>query len=108
MNLIKEYERLGGPVQAIAWSPNGTNIAVGGAAPEVRVYTAGKEGKRVATFKGHDGAVFALAFSPTTNWLAAGGFDGTVRLYDYVTKSNALVRAFVPVPIKGGAQTASK
>ena len=108
VNLIKEYERLGGPVQAIAWSPNGTNIAVGGAAPEVRVYTAGKEGKRVATFKGHDGAVFALAFSPTTNWLAVGGFDGTVRLYDYVTKSNALVRAFVPVPVKGGAQTASK
>ena len=80
----------------------------GGAAPEVRVYTAGKEGKRVATFKGHEGAVFALAFSPTTNWLAVGGFDGTVRLYDYVTKSNALVRAFVPVPLKSGAQTASK
>jgi WD40 repeat protein len=108
VNVIKEYERLGGPVQAIAWSPNGTNIAVGGAAPEVRVYTAGKEGKRVATLKGHDGAVFALAFSPTTNWLAAGGFDGQVRIYDYVAKSNALVRGFVPVPIKGAVQTASK
>lgn len=108
VNLIKEYERLGGPVQAIAWSANGTNIAIGGAAPEVRVYTAGKDGKRVATFKGHDGAVFSLAFHPTTNWLAAGGFDGTVRLYDYVSKSNQLVRAFVPVPIKGSVQTASK
>ena len=95
-------------MQAIAWSPNGTNIAVAGAAPEVRVFTAGKDGKRVATFKGHEGAVFALAFHPTTNWLAAGGFDGTVRIYDYATKSNQLVRAFVPVPIKGGAQTASK
>jgi WD40 repeat protein len=108
VNLIKEYERLGGPVQAIAWSPNGTNIAVGGAAPEVRVYTAGKDGKRVATLKGHDGAIFALTFSPTTNWLAAGGFDGTVRLYDYAAKSNELVRAFVPVPIKGVTQTASR
>ncbi len=108
VNLIKEYERLGGPVQAIAWSPNGTNIAVGGAAPEVRVYTAGKEGKRVATLKGHDGAVFAVAFHPTTNWLAVGGFDGTVRLYDYTAKSNELVRAFVPVPIKDAVQTASK
>ena len=100
VNLIKEYERLGGPVQAVAWSPNGTNIAVGGASPEVRVYTAGKDGKRVATLKGHDGAIFSLAFSPTTNWLAAGGFDGTLRLYDYTAKSNVLVRAFVPVPIK--------
>jgi WD40 repeat protein len=108
VNVIKEYERLGGPVQAIAWSPNGTNIAVGGAAPEVRVYTAGKEGKRVATLKGHDGAVFALTFSPTTNWLATGGFDGQVRIYDYVAKSNQLVRGFVPVPIKGAVQTVSK
>jgi len=109
VNLVKEYERLGGPVQAIAWAPNGTNIAVGGAAPEVRVYTAGKDGKRVAALKGHDGAIFALAFSPTTNWLAAGGFDGTLRLYDYTAKSNQLVRAFVPVPIKSAAvQTAAK
>jgi WD40 repeat protein len=108
VNLIKEYERLGGPVQAIAWSPDGTNIAVAGAAPEVRVYTAGKDGKRVATFKGHEGAVFSLAFSSKTNWLAAGGFDGTVRIYDYAAKSNQLVRAFVPVPIKGLTQTASK
>ena len=109
VNLIKEYERLGGPVQAVAWSPNGTNIAVGGAAPEVRVYTSGKDGKRIATLKGHDGAIFSLAFSSSTNWLAAGGFDGTVRVYDYTAKSNQPVRAFVPVPIKAGAmQTASK
>jgi WD40 repeat protein len=109
VNMIKEYERLPGPVQAIAWAPNGTNIAVGGAAPEVRVYTAGKEGKRVATLKGHEGAIFALAFSPTTNWLAAGGFDGSVRIYNYLSKSNEVVRTFVPVPLKGAAaQTASK
>jgi hypothetical protein len=101
VNLIKEYERLPGPAQAIAWSANGTNIAVAGAAPEVRVYTAGKDGKRVATLKGHEGAIFRLAFSPTTNWLAAGGFDGTVRIYDYTAKSNHLVRAFVPVPLSG-------
>ena len=109
VNVIKEYERLGGPVQAIAWSPNATNIAVGGASPEVRVYTAGKDGKRVATLKGHEGAIFTVAFHPTTNWLATGGFDGQVRIYDYAAKSNELVRAFVPVPIKNTAvQTAQK
>jgi len=109
VNIIKEYERLGGPVQAIAWSPNATNIAVAGASPEVRVYTAGKDGKRVATLKGHEGAIFALSFSPTTNWIATGGFDGQVRIYDYAAKSNELVRAFIPVPIKAAAvQTASK
>jgi len=109
VNLVKEYERLGGPVQAIAWSVNGTNIAVGGAALEVRVYTAGKDGKRIATLKGHDGAIFAVAFHPTTNWLATGGFDGQVRIYDFTAKSNELLRAFVPVPIKPDVtQTASK
>jgi hypothetical protein len=108
VNMVKEYERLGGPVQAIAWSPSGTNIAVAGAAPEVRVYTAGKDGKRVATLTGHEGAIFALAFSPTTNWLATGGFDGSVRLYDFTAKSNQLMRAFVPVPIKSATvQTAA-
>ena len=108
VNLIKEYERLGGPVQAIAWSPDAKHIAVGGAAAEVRLYTAGKDGRRVATLQGHEGAVFSVAFSPTTNWLAVGGFDGTLRLYDYAAPSNQLVRSFFPVPLKSGAQTASK
>lgn len=109
VNLIKEYDRLSGPAQAVAWSPNTTNVAVAGASPEVRVYTAGKDGKRVATLKGHTGAIFSLAFHPSTNWLATGGFDGRVRLYDFLASSNQLVRDFVPVPIKGGAmQTAAK
>ena len=109
VNLIKEYERLSGPAQAVAWAPNGTNIAVAGASPEVRVYTAGKEGKKVATLKGHDGAVFSVAFHPTTNWIATGGFDGQLRIYDYLARSNQLLRAFVPVPIKDGpVQTAAK
>jgi WD40 repeat protein len=109
VNLIKEYERLGGPAQAIAWSANTTNIAVGGAGPEVRVYTAGKEGKRIATLKGHEGAVFSVAFHPTTNWLATGGFDGQLRIYDYLARSNQLLRAFVPVPLKAEpVQTAAK
>jgi WD40 repeat protein len=109
VNLIKEYERLGGPAQAVAWAQNGTNIAVGGASPEVRVYTAGKEGRKVATLKGHEGAVFSVAFHPTTNWIATGGFDGQLRIYDYLAKSNQLLRAFVPVPIQSGpVQTAAK
>jgi WD40 repeat protein len=75
----------------------------------VRVYTAGKDGKRIATLKGHEGAIFSLAFSPATNWLAAGGFDGTLRIYDYLARSNQLVREFVPVPLKDAAvQTAKK
>jgi WD40 repeat protein len=57
-----------------------------------------KDGKRVATLKGHHGAIFALAFNSQTNQIVTGGFDGTVRIYE--TPKGALVRSFAPVPLK--------
>jgi WD40 repeat protein len=57
-----------------------------------------KDGKRVATLKGHQGAIFAVAFNSQTNQVVTGGFDGTVRIYE--TAKGELLRAFVPVPIK--------
>ena len=39
-NLLKEFERLPGPVQAVAYSPDGKLIALGGSNPEVRLYDA--------------------------------------------------------------------
>ena len=97
VNLVKELERLPGPVYAIAYSPDGSRIALGGAANEARLYDS-KEAKRVATLKGHEGALFALAFNPTTNQVVTGGFDGKVRIYE--TTKGELVKAFVPVPIQ--------
>ncbi len=97
VNLVKELERLPGPVYAIAYSPDGSRIALGGAANEARLYDS-KEAKRLATLKGHEGALFALAFHPTTNQLVTGGFDGKVRIYE--TTKGELVKAFVPVPIQ--------
>jgi WD40 repeat protein len=99
VNLIKELERMPGPVQAIAYSADGGKVAVSGAIPEIRLHDA-KDGKKLLTLKGPEGATFAVAFHPTNAWLAAGGFDGTLRIYDTAAKSNHLVRAFVPVPIK--------
>jgi hypothetical protein len=99
VNLIKELDRMPGPVQAIAYSADGTSVAISGATPEIRIHNA-KDGKTLLTLKGPVGATFALAFHPTNAWLAAGGFDGTLRIYDTAAKSNQLMRAFVPVPIK--------
>ncbi len=108
VNLVKEMERLPGPVYAIAYSPDGTNVCSGGAGGEVRLFN-GKDGKRVTTFKGHPGAVFALAFHPTNGRLATGGFDGTVRLFDTDPKAtNQLIHAFIPVPIKAANLQAGK
>ena len=97
VNLVKEFERLPGPVYAINYSPDGGMLAVGGVNGELRLFNS-KDGKRVAAPKGHEGAVFAVAFHPQTNWVASGGFDGKVRIYE--TAKGNLVREFVPVPIK--------
>ena len=97
VNLQKAFERLPGPVHAVAYSADGKVIATAGAGAEVRLFDS-KDGKRVATLKGHQGAIFAVAFNSQTNHLATGGFDGTVRVYE--TAKGELLKAFVPVPIR--------
>ena len=96
-NFLKEFERLPGPVQAIAYSADGSSIAMGGVGGEVRVFNA-KDAKRSATLKGHPGAIFAVAFNPSTNQIATAGFEGKVRLFE--TTKGELVKEFIPVPLK--------
>jgi WD40 repeat protein len=105
VNLRKQFERLPGPVHAVAYNTDGSLLAVGGAGPEVRVFNSA-DAKRAATLKGHSGAIFALAFNSKTNLVAAGGFDGTIRIYE--TTKGDLVRSFVPVPIKPAVQQAAR
>ena len=105
-NLQKEFERMPGPVQAIAYSPDGTNICVGGVGGEARVFNVGDK-KRVATLKGHDGAIFAIAYQPGTNHVVTGGFDGRLRVFE--AAKGEMVRSFVPVPLKAAVvQQAAK
>jgi WD40 repeat protein len=104
VNLRKQFERLPGPVHAVAYSPDGKLLAIGGASPEVRLHDSG-DAKRVATLKGHEGAIFALGFHPTTNWIVTGGFDGKLRVYE--TGKGELVKIFSPVPLKASEQRAS-
>jgi hypothetical protein len=102
VNLIKELERMPGPVQAIAYDPHGTNVAIGGPAGEIRIHNA-KDGKRLLGLTGPEGATFSLAFHPKIAVLAAGGFDGAIRLFDTAAASNQLIRAFSPVPLEKAA-----
>ena len=79
---------------------------IGSIGGEARIYNT-TDKKRVATLKGHDGAIFALTYHPTTNWVITGGFDGKVRVFE--TTKGQVVRSFVPVPLKPGAmQQAAK
>jgi WD40 repeat protein len=95
--MLRQLERQGGPIFALAWSPDGKHIAIGGAAPEVPVYDA-ESGQRVATATGHTAGIYALAWSPDGKTLATGGFDGQIRLYEI--PSGRKTREFIPVPIE--------
>jgi len=98
--LIRKLDRQDGVIAALAWSPDGALIAVGGSSPEVTVYEA-ESGKKVAACKGHSAGIYTVAFSPDSQKLATGGFDGQVRIYR--AKTGELDRAFVAVPIVGGS-----
>ena len=94
--LIRKFETQDGGIFALAFSPDGSRIAVAGAADDVSVYQT-ETGERSATCKGHKGT-YAVAFSPDGEQLATGGFDGKVRICE--VKSGKLVRDFVPVPVE--------
>jgi len=104
VNLVREFERQPGPVCSLAYSSDGSLIAVGNVNGEVRIYKT-SDGSRIATLKENRGAVFALRFHPTKNQLATGGYDGKVRLFE--VPDGKLVSAFDPVPIKEGNKVAS-
>jgi len=104
VNLLREFERQPGPVSSIAYSPDGSMIAVGNLNGEVRLYRTG-DGSRIATLKGNRGAVFALAFHPKRSQIATAGFDGRVRIHEL--PEGKLTADFMPVPINDAGKVAA-
>jgi WD40 repeat protein len=95
-NLLREFERQPGPINAVALSPDGELAAVASITGEARIYRV-KDGTRVATLRGAQGALFSLAFAPDGKQIAVGGLDGQVRLFGL--PAGQMAKAFVPVPL---------
>ncbi|MDR1152846.1 MAG: pentapeptide repeat-containing protein, partial [Bifidobacteriaceae bacterium] len=81
---LKTWNDPMGPVNAVAWSPDGTTLATGSDDETVRLWDP-TTGDTTATLHGHTGWLRAVAWSPDGTTLATGSRDETVRLWDTTT-----------------------
>ena len=95
-NLIRAFERQSDVINAVAFSPDGSQIAVGAVGGEVRIYKVA-DGSLIMTLDADSTAVFTIAFHPNKNQVAIGGFDGQVRIFNL--GSGELMGEFIPVPL---------
>src|SRR5204862_215956 len=68
-------------LRAVAFSPDGSQVASGSANGIVRLWDPATR-PALHTLEGHLDSVWAVAFSPDGSRLASGSDDGTVRLWD--------------------------
>ncbi len=104
VNLQRLFERQPGPVRSIAYSPDGSQIAIGSLGDEVRIYKT--DGTRSATLKGHRGATFSIAWNPAKSEILTAGFEGKIRVFN--PADGAPIREFIPFPIQKGEQVAAR
>lgn len=101
-NFVREFDSYGDGTTAITFSADGSLLAYAGVPDgEVRVQEAAS-GKRVATLRGHPGAVFGLAFSADGKRLVSAGFEGHLRVFE-IPSGKALTN-FCPVEITATAR----
>jgi len=93
---VAQFEAVTGDATALAFSPDGSVLAVGSSRGEVALWRLGADerdtGERDAIWPPHSGGITALAFSPDGSLLITAGRDGAVRLWDAGALSGAAGR----------------
>jgi transcription initiation factor TFIID subunit 5 len=80
-NCVRVFSGHNGPVQALAFSQDGTKLATAGDDKYVHIWDI-SSGTRIKKMGGHRGCVTSLAFSQEDSLLASSGLDGSVRIWD--------------------------
>lgn len=69
------------PVDAVAFSPDGSRLASASEDGLIRIWQVG-DGQLLQTLEGHEGNVVSVAFSPDGRYLASGDVAGGVCIWD--------------------------
>ena len=79
-----EFRQHEGPVECVAWSPDGKKIASASDDKTVKLWEAAT-GKLLSTLQGHTDKVTSVTWSPDGETLASGSSDQTVKLWNVAT-----------------------
>lgn len=80
----------GGPVQRVAFSPDGQRVAGASSDGTARIWSL-ESGEEVISLRGHEGAVSSARFSANGARVATASLDGTARIWDSATGHEQLV-----------------
>jgi WD40 repeat protein len=78
------YSNHTGPIQAVAWAPDGIRIASAADDKTIQIWNA-LTGNHLLTYTAHDTTIKAITWSPDGKSIASAGHDGTIQIWDTLT-----------------------